>query len=609
MAASIQLCARCNANIPTYEIPSLLSTLHALRSLHIPCIHKTIQIQENIDSWLLRLSDYEKEIARMETSLDEMKRKRDEIQAYINTRKSLLSPVRKLPMEVLTQIFDFYYVDVGYGLSVKSTPGSRIVAPSLTLSHVCTFWRKVTRSQPSLWSSMSLDLRQCRFKQRQLCHLVKCYLRRSKGSLLRLRLVAFDLEPDDHGQFMLRYASVGNGRHTIFRMLLKQRLRWKEVALDLHNSFYEVVIQDGDSGPSAPPRYPSLQALKLDWSPSSTPVSFNPRGFLQSLVADSPNLRNLELPNFEIEEDDEDFIAFLPFKFARITSLTLSGAYNNRTIEDALESCSSLEHLSIVLSCVDENDEDTFDMEPVAFSDSLKSLTIVSDSADSLSLVLSGLRLPSLTTLDITLDSCDGKELAEGRCLMHSFKIMLDRSQELSHFKFSTGDTLSADKILDILSWMPKLTHLSLEMDFACLTDKLFPTLTLPSKAGSFSRQTCSEKGVAVSKLPLLPLLASFDFSITELYSCKTSNSLPDVGVILNMILSRRQGSICCHTNSIVMSELSHFTLSVPTRLCSPSERAWAERMRSTFGQGLRLHEKQMRQGLSWNCLLDLGEL
>ncbi|KAK7461305.1 hypothetical protein VKT23_008484 [Stygiomarasmius scandens] len=594
MAASIQLCARCNANIPTYETPSLLPTLHSFRSLHIPYIHETVEIQENVNLWQLRLSNYEKEIARMEINLDKMKEKRNEIQAYIYARKSLLSPVRKLPMEVLTQIFDFYCADAEYGLSVRSTTANRVIAPTLTLSHVCTFWRKVTRSQPSLWSSMSLDLRQCRFKQRRLRYLVKCYLRRSKGSFLRLRLVAFNPELNDHGQLMLCYAPRLTCEDLIFRSLLMTRSRWREVELDLHFSFYNVIIRDVAH---TSPRYPALQTLKLSWPSSSAPFFSEPHGFLYSILKDSPNLRKIELPVLDLAESD------LPFDSERITSVSLDS--NNDTWQsmvDALGYFDHLEHLFVLVS-VNDNPEEDDTLEPEAFNDELKTLSMTTESVNYLSNIFLGLQLPSLTTLDLSLVFCDAD--AEDS-LLDSFKKMLDHSPKIMHFKFSTGDTLTTDQILEILSWMPSLTHLTLEMDLDCLTDDLFLSMTIPLEASLGISEN-------VSKPPLLPFLTSFDLSFTELYSCKISSSLPDANTILSMILSRRQGPISYNisddANVTVMSELGHFALSVPARLCSPSERAWAEWVRATFRESVKLHKQQLREGVPWSYTLDLGEL
>ncbi|KIK62067.1 hypothetical protein GYMLUDRAFT_103238, partial [Collybiopsis luxurians FD-317 M1] len=101
--------------------------------------------------------------------LQKLKSTRDGFKRSIDLTQSLLAPIRRLPEDILVEIFSLYVQGSGtqhgskertYSLTVSRD--LYIFSPSFTLSGVCSFWRKVVFSRPTFWTSFSLNLRALR---------------------------------------------------------------------------------------------------------------------------------------------------------------------------------------------------------------------------------------------------------------------------------------------------------------------------------------------------------------------------------------------------------------------------------------------------------------
>ncbi|KAF9058921.1 hypothetical protein BDP27DRAFT_1239789, partial [Rhodocollybia butyracea] len=128
------------------------------------------------------LDGYESEIHRLQIRIADIQNRRERVKTYTKHLRSLLSPIHKLPNELLTIIF-------GY-VCVENELQDRGGGAALTLSHVCMRWRQLTIACPVLWSAMTMDF----VKQHdddiaadgKLSTIVRLYLDRSKSVPLRL---------------------------------------------------------------------------------------------------------------------------------------------------------------------------------------------------------------------------------------------------------------------------------------------------------------------------------------------------------------------------------------------------------------------------------------
>ncbi|THU89872.1 hypothetical protein K435DRAFT_677003, partial [Dendrothele bispora CBS 962.96] len=117
----------------------------------IPSESEASQIEQEIVDCSSDIAKYDTEIETLEGVLEELRRKRCEIQRYSDERRSLLSPIRKLPIEILGEIFAASCSGYGLLITTNPEPEGKISAHTLTLSHVCSQWRNFVISTPSLW--------------------------------------------------------------------------------------------------------------------------------------------------------------------------------------------------------------------------------------------------------------------------------------------------------------------------------------------------------------------------------------------------------------------------------------------------------------------------
>ncbi|KAF9466730.1 hypothetical protein BDZ94DRAFT_132786 [Collybia nuda] len=105
---------------------------------------------ECVDDPRKQLEELEAQILRTEKLLAQLVRKRVPLKRKINSR---FAPVLQLPLEISSEIFSSCFPSNSWGLWHSKTP--------LALGEVCSAWRDLAWSMPWLWSTVSLDIRQC----------------------------------------------------------------------------------------------------------------------------------------------------------------------------------------------------------------------------------------------------------------------------------------------------------------------------------------------------------------------------------------------------------------------------------------------------------------
>ncbi|THU78886.1 hypothetical protein K435DRAFT_699142, partial [Dendrothele bispora CBS 962.96] len=101
------------------------------------------------------LDDYDTEIARLETAISLLKRKRACLEGHMVKYRSLLSPIRRLPPELLSLIFLLCRGELENRFILYES-GTKM--PAVVLTQVCTGWRQVALDTPSIWSNTSFYL-------------------------------------------------------------------------------------------------------------------------------------------------------------------------------------------------------------------------------------------------------------------------------------------------------------------------------------------------------------------------------------------------------------------------------------------------------------------
>ncbi|KIK59272.1 hypothetical protein GYMLUDRAFT_44643 [Collybiopsis luxurians FD-317 M1] len=82
----------------------------------------------------------------LETCTDDDTRSRTQLSKILQLQESLLSPIRTLPPEILSEIFSHFIKPLNFAFS-------KVQASVFTLTWVCCWWRNHAISQTKLWSS------------------------------------------------------------------------------------------------------------------------------------------------------------------------------------------------------------------------------------------------------------------------------------------------------------------------------------------------------------------------------------------------------------------------------------------------------------------------
>ncbi|KAI3602176.1 hypothetical protein WG66_002440 [Moniliophthora roreri] len=187
-----------HAPMTSAELKTALRALDPTRSSQIPAVTSFID-------------DAEHDIELYEGYIQQLRVRQAVLTREVAEYKSLKSPIRRLPSEILRSIFFFTskYKPNCFGVN------SVWRLPALDMSAVCRRWRDIAIAYPSLWTNMLLDLDH----SARAVASVQLYLIHSQQQPLSFRVVG-PFDGDD------------NAAREILISLLDQSHRWLSVDLD-----------------------------------------------------------------------------------------------------------------------------------------------------------------------------------------------------------------------------------------------------------------------------------------------------------------------------------------------------------------------------------------
>ncbi|KAJ6463570.1 hypothetical protein C8R45DRAFT_1177472 [Mycena sanguinolenta] len=100
---------------------------------------------------LARIDD---QIARLRSRLAQLEAQRVSLSKHLERNKSILSPLRCLPPEILVEIFSWTLPSI---VSVRRCGSFDVTHPPWTLGHISSRWRAVALTSPSLWSLIAVN--------------------------------------------------------------------------------------------------------------------------------------------------------------------------------------------------------------------------------------------------------------------------------------------------------------------------------------------------------------------------------------------------------------------------------------------------------------------
>lgn len=137
---------------------------------------------------------------------------------FLEEHRGLLSPVRRLPYELLAQIFGFCAND----------PQPCWTAPAWTLAHVSRRWRAVALSFPEIWGVVPPIRLSMKDKGKKFIPLLRELLHRSGEHPLSLHVSS-----DEDGVV----------NHPIFQLLITHCMRWRTVVMELEVKDFQALTQ------------------------------------------------------------------------------------------------------------------------------------------------------------------------------------------------------------------------------------------------------------------------------------------------------------------------------------------------------------------------------
>ncbi|TEB18500.1 hypothetical protein FA13DRAFT_1648645, partial [Coprinellus micaceus] len=114
---------------------------------HIPSERDCKLIQEYVNQEEQTLTTYRERADELQLSLQALLEKIDATRSSINVHRTIISLSRRIPDDVLREIF------------IQCLPQNHDATlcpsdPPILLTNICQRWRRVARSTPRLWSSI-----------------------------------------------------------------------------------------------------------------------------------------------------------------------------------------------------------------------------------------------------------------------------------------------------------------------------------------------------------------------------------------------------------------------------------------------------------------------
>ncbi|THU82466.1 hypothetical protein K435DRAFT_448506 [Dendrothele bispora CBS 962.96] len=208
---------------------SVLDTLRANFGTYTSDITNASQCLIDAERDAQRCDD---EIQKLEADIVSLRNQQQRIYRRIDRYRSLLAPIRKIPSEILGHIFRL--------ICTENSAATEIDCPAVHLSHVCAGWRDLARTNPSLWSRISIDLVETEYDSFRVKSMLTTCLTLSDPSPIFLDLTLFEADID---KFVLE-------------SVMRHCVRWEEVRLNIPGPFDKLSPIKGN--------LPLLRSLTID---------------------------------------------------------------------------------------------------------------------------------------------------------------------------------------------------------------------------------------------------------------------------------------------------------------------------------------------------------
>ncbi|KAI5893083.1 uncharacterized protein SCHCODRAFT_02620804 [Schizophyllum commune H4-8] len=166
---SVQTCAHCQHKVAyTLHVPPKPHEDHQLRAGQVPSRRHTRSAMKQAEA---QLQTVKEEIQKMSNALATLKSMKGELREVIARQRTYLAPIRRLPIELLVEIFRWSCMPTIEYIH----PRDPFQFAGLEIAAVCKLWRDIMYNNPRLWTEVPLPTQA---RARGFSYAQRNYLRR-----------------------------------------------------------------------------------------------------------------------------------------------------------------------------------------------------------------------------------------------------------------------------------------------------------------------------------------------------------------------------------------------------------------------------------------------
>jgi hypothetical protein len=371
-----------------------------------PSASTILEVTKSLRGLLNELQEVEAELQRLGELMETMKTRRQSIQKIIDDHNIILSPARRLPPDVLHEIFF-------HCLPILHNPVMKYSESPLLLTRICSSWRAVALSSPRIWSKVYISLpgdprfssgygiitdeitlskRRERFAgvMRLRCDAIRRWLSRSGTCPLSLSVT-----------YPGHYSAIQESKddelaQEMFSILLSFADRWRDVDLSMPEDVYDKL--QGNINPST---FSSLKSLKITLYQMSHWDNTQPTP-IRLLAA--PGLRRIAISGIQTLHMTENPVQPI---WNHITHITFASSTTDIHLLLLLRQCHNLIFGNFIVGCSPWPPQEIVEQEAVLLP-RLESLAVNGSGAhETMTMIFNAIKAPALTRLSYRwFDQC-----------------------------------------------------------------------------------------------------------------------------------------------------------------------------------------------------------
>ena len=288
-----------------------------LDSNYVATDAESLEIHTLLEPPASRLEELSTQLQELDDQYTQLRNEQSSLLLFISKHRALISQIRKLPIDILQEIF----------IACLPTAHNAVMSrwePPILLTQICSSWRNVAHTTPQLWKSIHIAVpcnRSGRFSGEysnfpstqeehidQRSEAVQEWLSRSGAHPLEISVGHWGT------------SALDGFYDKIIDSLILYSERWKDVRV---SAPFQALVPVAVLPPS---KVPLLESLSLNCPPVHPFTQHDPQSvWMTSGVLKAPKLRELWLRGLWLAQLNED-VTRLPINWSQLTNISLEGS-------------------------------------------------------------------------------------------------------------------------------------------------------------------------------------------------------------------------------------------------------------------------------------------